>query len=215
MKRCAGERFRHSRPSPHTMAAWLQRVHPPGSPSASEDRCWPAPLREQLLARVMEQLPDSCVRDRIRAMSEMGRTMPMIDVARRFGCSGYVAEAVPLAIFAASGSEGTPLVEALRRVIQLGGDTDTIAAMTGQILGAKLGSAHLPKGGSRTSETCRRLPRPSPNLRIKRSGYSAPAEAELRRIIRRGGGLVRRLLWMWLRRDPAAVFGDDRKFLLC
>jgi ADP-ribosylglycohydrolase len=32
-----------------------------------------------------------------------------------------------------------------RRVVEAGGDTDTIASMTGQIVGAWIGSSHIPK----------------------------------------------------------------------
>ena len=54
-----------------------------------------------LVRRVTECIPDSKVRDRLFDMGQLKTNITMSDVARRFGCSGYVVEPVPLALYAA------------------------------------------------------------------------------------------------------------------
>ncbi|HEX6283233.1 MAG TPA: ADP-ribosylglycohydrolase family protein, partial [Pyrinomonadaceae bacterium] len=65
------------------------------------------------------------------------------DVASRFGSSGYVVESVPLALYAARSIDRLPLYAVLRSAIEAGGDTDTIASMTGQIAGAWAGASRI------------------------------------------------------------------------
>jgi len=93
----------------------------------------------QLLANVLRSLPDSRVRDRLLELDQLPRDSIIADVGRRFGASGYVVDSVPLALYAASSIERFPFDVLLRKVIEAGGDTDTIASMTGQIAGAWLG----------------------------------------------------------------------------
>jgi ADP-ribosylglycohydrolase len=89
------------------------------------------------LAAAFEGLPDSNVRDRIFELLPL-RERPA-EVARRFGSSGYVAESVPLALYCAQSIAGDPLPEVLGRAIEAGGDTDTIASITGQLAGMVAG----------------------------------------------------------------------------
>lgn len=84
------------------------------------------------------ELPDSVVRDRLLGLGEMS----IAEMALRFGSSGYVAESVPLAIFAARQRLG--FEDMLEQVIAVGGDTDTNASIAGQIAGARLGLSGLP-----------------------------------------------------------------------
>jgi len=58
--------------------------------------------------------------------------------------SGYVIESAPLAIFAVQRVADLGLDAMLESAIQCGGDTDTIASMTGQIAGAWLGFSSIP-----------------------------------------------------------------------
>ena len=97
----------------------------------------------QLLTNVASALPDSRVRDRLMELDQLPRELIIADVAGRFGSSGYVAESVPLALYAAITMEHTSFEALLRNVIEAGGDTDTIASMTGQIAGAWLGAAGI------------------------------------------------------------------------
>lgn len=97
-----------------------------------------------LPAQVAAVLPDSAVRERLSAIGEWKPTAHPAGIANRFGCSGYVVESVPLAIFAAQQVAGLGLRDVLESAIQCGGDTDTIASMAGQIAGAWLGFACIP-----------------------------------------------------------------------
>jgi len=87
-------------------------------------------LPADLLARVAHELPDSGVRDRLRAVQEL----PIEEVAQ-LGTSGYVVDSVPLALRIAA-QPGISCDGAIRCAIRCGGDTDTIASMAAQILGA-------------------------------------------------------------------------------
>jgi ADP-ribosylglycohydrolase len=100
----------------------------------------------QLLDVVVRDLPDSRVRDRILLISALRGDLSVAEVASEFGSSGYVADSVPLALYAAQLIERFPLDEVLRSAIEAGGDTDTIASMTGQMAGAWLGASQVPRG---------------------------------------------------------------------
>lgn len=83
------------------------------------------------------------MRDRILELSALPDELTVADVASQFGSSGYVVESVPLAIYAARSIPHFPLDAVLRSLIEAGGDTDTIASMTGQIAGAWIGTAQI------------------------------------------------------------------------
>ncbi len=84
-----------------------------------------------LLAIVAEELPDTAVRDRI---GELASSLHPPRAAHARGALGHVVEAVPLAL--AIASRTTTVEEAIRAAIALGGDTDTIASIAAQIVGA-------------------------------------------------------------------------------
>jgi ADP-ribosylglycohydrolase len=94
----------------------------------------------QLLTNVLRALPDSRVRDRLVELDQLPNDLIIADVAIQFGSSGYVVDSVPLALYAARSIDRVPFDVLLRNVIEAGGDTDTIASMTGQIAGAWLGA---------------------------------------------------------------------------
>ena len=98
---------------------------------------------EQLFENVVSYLPDSRVRDRVQAFAALPKNLELTDLGQRFGTSGYVVESVPLALYAAQSIAGRPLDVLLRNVIEAGGDTDTIASMTGQLAGAWLGASKI------------------------------------------------------------------------
>lgn len=87
-----------------------------------------------LLARVVELLPDTAVRDRIDELSAV--TLSVAEAGNRFGSSGHAVDAIPLALFAAVQTAGCPLEQVILAALSAGGDTDTIAALAGQIAGA-------------------------------------------------------------------------------
>ena len=99
---------------------------------------------DQLLENVLMRLPDSRVRDRILKMAQLPPNQSLNTIASQFGNSGYVVDSVPLALFAARSIDQLPLETLLQNVIEAGGDTDTIASMTGQIAGASLGATKIP-----------------------------------------------------------------------
>ena len=98
-----------------------------------------------LLANALTSLPDSRVRDRIIELDQLRNDLPPAEVGSQFGSSGYVVESVPLALYAARQIENFPFDVVLRNVIEAGGDTDTIASLTGQIAGAWIGASSIPQ----------------------------------------------------------------------
>src|SRR5262245_38557203 len=98
-----------------------------------------------LLRDVAKNLTDSQVRDRLNELAELPSNASVLEVAARFGISGFVVHSVPLALFAARRVRGQELVEVLRDTILAGGDTDTIASIAGQVAGAAIGRAGLPE----------------------------------------------------------------------
>lgn len=97
-----------------------------------------------LLRLVAEVLPDTQVRDRLIALAEIDEEIPLREVARRFGCSGYVIESVPLALCGASRVRILDFKTVLIELITSGGDTDTTASIAGQVAGALIGRNRLP-----------------------------------------------------------------------
>jgi ADP-ribosylglycohydrolase len=97
-----------------------------------------------LIADVARQLPDSAVRDRLRELENLNPKTPLQDIGAQFGSSGYAVESVPLALFAAQQAHDSDFTVWLRGVIAVGGDTDTIASMAGQIAGCCLTIDRLP-----------------------------------------------------------------------
>lgn len=96
------------------------------------------------LGTLASHLPDSVVRDRLSAYAALPSETPIAEAARRFGASGYVAESVPLALFAARQVDRLGFARMLDDVISVGGDTDTNASLAGQVAGSALGFRRLP-----------------------------------------------------------------------
>jgi ADP-ribosylglycohydrolase len=88
---------------------------------------------------VAEALPATGVRERLLELGRLDSATPVPEVGLRFGCSGYVVESVPLAIYAAQRIGQEAFGQVLHQTVEAGGDTDTIASMTGQIAGAWVG----------------------------------------------------------------------------
>ena len=97
-------------------------------------------LDVSILAALIELLPDSRVRDRL---TSIGTPLPSVEeYAKRFGTTGYVVDAVPLAVVAAI--QTTDILDSIEQIVRCGGDTDTVAALCGQMVGAAQGSQSLP-----------------------------------------------------------------------
>jgi ADP-ribosylglycohydrolase len=84
-----------------------------------------------------KSLPDSAVRDRIAGLLPL-QHVPR-EVAARFGSSGWVIDTVPLALYSAQFIAELPLSKVIAQAIEAGGDTDTVASITGQIAGTVSG----------------------------------------------------------------------------
>lgn len=92
---------------------------------------------KSFLVAVAESVPDSAVRDRIKEFLPL--KAPPLEVASRFGATGWVADTVPLALYCAQFITEQPLAAVIVQAIEVGGDTDTIASITGQIAGTAAG----------------------------------------------------------------------------
>jgi ADP-ribosylglycohydrolase len=68
-----------------------------------------------------------------------------------------VADSVPLALFCAQEISSAGIDVILARAISLGGDTDTIASITGQIAGCVVGSGGVPQSLLRNVEGMREV----------------------------------------------------------
>lgn len=104
----------------------------------------------RLLADVAAQLPDTGVRDALSALARMPAGRSIADVARSCGTSGHARESVPFAIYLAARFHGS-CTGAIVAAIEAGGDTDTIAALAGQLVAAW--------GGALDEDWVARIPR--------------------------------------------------------
>ncbi len=105
-------------------------------------REWPGKSAD-LVGTVADHLPDCGVRDRLRAFAIDSPTIAA--AAAKYGAGGHVVQSVPLAILAAQSIHALGFVATLKKLIEVGGDTDTNASIAGQIAGAYLGYASLPQ----------------------------------------------------------------------
>jgi ADP-ribosylglycohydrolase len=90
------------------------------------------------LAVAAESIPDSAVRDRIKELLPL--QVHPTEAACRFGSSGHVVDTVPLALYSAQFITEKSLATVIAQAIGAGGDTDTIASITGQIAGTVAGT---------------------------------------------------------------------------
>lgn len=108
--------------------------------------------RTFLLADIASKIPDSVVRDRLISLAGFETTMSIAEAANLCGTSGFVADTVPLALFASQQLGKLGFKAMLEQIISLGGDTDTIASIACQIAGVSLGLSRIP------DELLKRLP---------------------------------------------------------
>jgi ADP-ribosylglycohydrolase len=76
---------------------------------------------------------------------ELAPGLSLEEAATRFGSSGYVVESVPLALLGAQQISELGFTGLMESIVKAGGDTDTIASMTGQVCGTMLGRTGLPE----------------------------------------------------------------------
>ncbi|WP_271784255.1 ADP-ribosylglycohydrolase family protein [Aquimarina algiphila] len=98
-----------------------------------------------LMELIIDELPDSRVRDRIIELNTIPKDTSIMDVAMKYGNNGYVVNSVPLVIFAANKIKEKPIDSIFKELIDSEGDTDTNCSMAGHIIGAHLGVGKIPK----------------------------------------------------------------------
>ena len=99
---------------------------------------------ENLLEIIIGQIPDTRVRDRLISVNKMSDTADLHEIGK-LGNDGYVVNAVPLAIAAASKVTELGLEKMYQQLIDLGGDTDTNCSIAGQIAGSLIGKNKIPQ----------------------------------------------------------------------
>lgn len=102
-------------------------------------------LDNSLVPTLIDKLPDSSIRDRLVGFSKLDNNFSISEVAKRYGSSGYVVETIPLVIYSLNYFQKLGFQLLLQELITLGGDSDTIASITGQIIGSFIGFNALPK----------------------------------------------------------------------
>jgi ADP-ribosyl-[dinitrogen reductase] hydrolase len=99
---------------------------------------------EDLLELLISQIPDTRVRDRLIEFKNLEPDAKLLDFGK-LGNSGFVAESVPLAIIAASKVSELGFEQMFNELVEIGGDTDTICSIAGQIAGALKGLDQVPR----------------------------------------------------------------------
>ncbi|MDP2605068.1 MAG: ADP-ribosylglycohydrolase family protein [Deltaproteobacteria bacterium] len=94
--------------------------------------------------------------DKLRSVKELLPKAPPFEVVSRVGHGIEAYEAVPAALYCFL-KHSTSFSEAVRLAIRLGGDTDTIASMTGALSGAYLGESAIPSNWLRGLEGFERI----------------------------------------------------------
>jgi ADP-ribosyl-[dinitrogen reductase] hydrolase len=97
-----------------------------------------------LIKLIVDELPDTQVRDRLLELDSLNH-LSIGEVGLKYKPTGYVVDSVPLSIFAAQKINQLSLEELFIELIKVGGDTDTICSMTGQIVGALIHYEQIPK----------------------------------------------------------------------
>jgi len=98
-----------------------------------------------LLDDVGAALPDSRVRDRLAKYAGFGDDVDPGQIGETWGNSGFVADSVPLALFAARAIGRRSFFQVIGNAVGAGGDTDTIGSLAGQVAGAAVGLSGLPE----------------------------------------------------------------------
>lgn len=97
--------------------------------------------KENLVEIVIDQIPDTRVRDRLIKV----RSIDNLATIGSFGNDGYVVNSVPLAIAAANRVNKIGIEEMYSQLIKIGGDTDTNCSLAGQIAGTSIGLKGIPE----------------------------------------------------------------------
>ena len=97
---------------------------------------------ENLLEIIIDQIPDTRVRDRLIEINRLKRTS--LEEIGQLGNNAYVVNSVPLAIAAANKVVQIGIEEMFEQLIKIGGDTDTNCSIAGQVAGTLIGKNNIP-----------------------------------------------------------------------
>lgn len=105
-----------------------------------------APLDSQgLLDRLLEYAPESILNSKLKLLKELlSQQAAAAEVVAVFGCGVRSGDSWPPALWAALRFSADPEA-AIIQAVNLGGDTDTIGAMTGALVGALHGDRWFPE----------------------------------------------------------------------
>lgn len=96
-----------------------------------------------LMDHIVEKTPDTRVRDRFIEFIPLQK-LSISEIGKLYKSSGYVVDSVPLAVFAAQKINEFDYTTIITELIKLGGDTDTVCSMFGQIVGSLYGTKIVP-----------------------------------------------------------------------
>lgn len=99
--------------------------------------------KESLLKIIIDQIPDTRVRDRMIEISQIEKKATLNEIGA-LGNDGYAVNSIPLAITAASKIYQLGMDKMFVTLIDIGGDTDTNCSIAGQIVGALIGKKNIP-----------------------------------------------------------------------
>jgi ADP-ribosylglycohydrolase len=108
--------------------------------SAKEEK-WTG--RDNLIELVVDKIPDTRVKDRLVELNNL-KELTISEIGQRYQQTGYVVDSVPISMFAAQKINQIGVKEIFTELVKIGGDTDTICSMTGQIIGTLLGYNGIP-----------------------------------------------------------------------
>lgn len=92
----------------------------------------------ELAPQLSENLPDTRVRDMLKILDRTTE-IEIVEAAEETGTSGYVAQSVPLELFAAIKAQEIGIPRMIEEIIFCGGDTDTTASIAAQVAVTALG----------------------------------------------------------------------------
>ncbi|BDD09366.1 ADP-ribosylglycohydrolase [Fulvitalea axinellae] len=108
-----------------------------------------------LVEKIIPQIPDTRVRDRLIRVKEMEN----LEAIGALGNDGYVVNSVPLAIAAANQTLAFGPEEIFSKLVSIGGDTDTNCSIAGQIMGTLIGKKAFPDNLIKKLERLAEYPR--------------------------------------------------------
>jgi ADP-ribosylglycohydrolase len=99
---------------------------------------------DRLLSIVIDALQETALRSRLYEFTQL-ESLPLPEVGKRYGHSGYVVNSVPLALLGAQRIASLGFKGLIEEIVLTGGDTDTIASISGQIVGTLIGFQAIPQ----------------------------------------------------------------------